>query len=94
MLLDVAYHVVPLSDVEVVECVHQPYELKPQVLVVPDTGLTRERRQEGEGPGGGNTGKSHSLGSASLLAAQAVKRIPGHTGYLTSATLFKSSSIQ
>lgn len=73
-----------LSDVEVLECVQRPYEVKTHTLTVPDVGVVND--QVGGAPMGMLL--SHSLGSASLWTAQATNRIPGHTGFLITATLY------
>lgn len=67
------------SDVDVVECVRRPYEVKTHPLAVPDVGVAEE--------GGASGCKSPNLGSISLWTAQPTNRIPGHTGYLITATL-------
>lgn len=68
-------HVFP-ADVDVVECLQRPYEVKAHVLTVPSVGAS--------GVGGAF---SLSYGTASLYSAQAINKIPGHTGYIITATL-------
>ena len=68
-----------LTDVDVMECVQRPYEVKTHPLTVPDVGVADESGICGW--------KSPSLGSLSLWTAQPTNRIPGHTGYLITATL-------
>lgn len=70
------------ADIDVVECIQRPYEVKPHTLVVPSVGVV-----SASGGGAGRKVVRPSLGSASLLTAQATNRIPGHTGYLITATL-------
>ena len=77
--LDVAGLCLP-ADVDVVECLQRPYEVKTHVLTVPSVGVA-------SGVGGAYSGVSQSLGNASLCAALATNRIPGHTGYIITATL-------
>ena len=77
---------------EVVECVHRPFEVKTHVLIVPDVGVQLVK----EDVGGAYSGRklvSPSLGHASLWTAQPTNIIPGHTGYLTSATLHHKTVI-
>ncbi len=76
--------VLPVSDVDVVECVQRPYEVKTHTFTVPDVGA------EGDAGGGACGWKSPSLGSMALWTAQPTNRIPGHTGYLITATLLTS----
>lgn len=64
------------SDVDVLECVQRPYDVKAHTLSVPAVGVVRQKAV------------SPSLGSSLLWTAQATNRIPGHTGYLITATLY------
>lgn len=76
-------------DVEVVECVQRPYEIKSHTLLVPNVGVVSE--EVGRDCFGGSLG-APSVGSTSLWTAKATNKIPGHTGYLIAATLHKNSS--
>lgn len=66
------------TDVDIVECLQRPYEVKTHALAVPSVGREVGRAYSGISP---------SLGTASLWTAQATNRIPGHTGYIITATL-------
>ena len=65
-------------DIEVVECVLRPYEVKAHTLMLLEVGLKGKEMIGTPKP---------SLGPTSLWTAQAVNKIPGHTGYLTIATI-------
>ena len=90
------------ADVEVMECLLRPYTVKTCTLTLADVGVmldevegsdlegvVRSERQEfmDEMRTGRNM-FSPSLGSHSLCTAQPTHKIPGHTGYLTTATLY------
>ena len=74
------------------ECLLRPYMVKlsnlavPNVGVVPDEGVAASAESR---PGeSGDGGISAGLGFHSLWTTCPVSKIPGHTGYLTSATLY------
>ena len=67
---------VTLADVDVMECVLRPYEVRVHTQAIPNVGVVNN---------GGSV--SPSVGSTSLWTAQATNKIPGHTGYLITATM-------
>ena len=73
------------ADVDVMECVRRPYEVKNHTLTVPSVGGAVSTEV------GGACG-TPSLGSAAMWTAQATNNIPAHTGYLVLATLHNKSS--
>lgn len=72
-----ACHVACMADVDMLECVQRPYEIRVHSFTVPAVG----------GANSSDIFVPPSLGSSSLWTAQAINRIPAHTGYLVTATL-------
>lgn len=75
-----------LADIEVLECLQRPYEVRTQTLTVPNVGVTKKEV-------GGANFVLPSIGSSSVWTAKPTNRIPGHTGYLITATLHHKHSL-
>ena len=68
------------ADVEVMECIQRPYEVRTQTLTVPNVGVANKEV-------GGVNFVVPSVGNSVMWTAKPMNKIPGHTGYLISATL-------
>ena len=91
-------------DLEVLECLLRPHIVKAYTLTIPDVGVAHEvlegwvigdnaamvtgEPEEGCEVPPGSGMFSPSLGSYSMWTTQPTNKIPGHTGYLTMATLY------
>lgn len=71
------------ADIETIECLLRPYDAHAHTLTIPNIGVT------------GDSGDPYTRGklvhptltSHPLHTAQPARKIPGHTGFLTFATL-------
>ncbi len=86
--------VMSVSDVQVMECLMRPYIVKVSNMAVPNVGVATDELVEDcaaddcHSARSLRTGGTASVGTCSMWTAQPSNKIPGHTGYLTTATRY------
>jgi len=69
---------------DTIECLQRPYDVHPHNIDVPNTGYTAVEEGKLVKP---------TLETKTIYTSQPTKKIPGHTGFLTFATLYHKTTL-